>query len=376
MTGPGQTLTDLLNAGAEVTALDDADLFHTENSGATNVIKWSNVVDALRARDVTWTGEQTFGTTYRTTDKAYHHQEVGNQAFINDIWDGADTPSSIITNSTSGIQDNNPDFVADPFAIRVNGKVYLFFENMGVNKEIWVGESTDGVSFSNFQQAIPNGLDIDYSFPFVFRYDDRWYMAQPEYNTGGAKLLTTTDADFPAGWGIHTTLFDGNREYNSDKIKDPLPFRWNGWWVCPYTGSDGGGTNKLCFAFSRSLTEGWFQAPYNPIYMSDDTNWNSGTAAFAFVIGRNLYLLRASNNETFITHLDELAPYNISITDSGKRLASTTKTEAYFDLTTKAYHHHAWPIYHAGKWHLYLDVAPDGGSPLDYEIWHTSAEVS
>jgi len=123
--------------------------------------------------------------------------------------------SSNLSNSNF-FESRKDEFWADPFAININKKNYIFFENYSYKKK--KGKISCGI-FKNYKiENICDVLELDHhlSYPFVFELNNSVYL-MPE--AAEAKRLEIYRAiDFPTKWELYSTAFEG------EKIADPTLF--------------------------------------------------------------------------------------------------------------------------------------------------------
>ena len=98
---------------------------------------------------------------------------------------------------------SNVEWYADPILVDDKEKTYLFFEAVSNNKgRIEVAEVLEDGSVSE-PTVIISG-ETHYSYPFVFRMNDDWYMI-PESSERGEVCLFKAK-DFPFHWKEHQVL--------------------------------------------------------------------------------------------------------------------------------------------------------------------------
>lgn len=98
---------------------------------------------------------------------------------------------------------NSGDWCADPFIAEDNGKAYLFYEKVENDLgRIEVAEIYDDCSVSK-PTVILSG-DSHYSYPYVFKKSDKWYMIPESSAQGEVCLYEATQ--FPYKWANVKTL--------------------------------------------------------------------------------------------------------------------------------------------------------------------------
>lgn len=148
-------------------------------------------------------------------------------------------------------------FVADPFVVTDNNDDYLFFEVFYRNPREKVVGSAKRVNDSEWEYegiAIKNE-ELEYSFPYTFRHNSKWYMIPSIANTDGTRppLTLYRAVDFPLEWTV---------ESNFDiKGVDPVVFHWNDDW---YLICNDGSTTKLYFS-DNLVSNDWSEHPTRPL---------------------------------------------------------------------------------------------------------------
>ncbi|MBI5665808.1 MAG: hypothetical protein HZC49_12100 [Nitrospirae bacterium] len=148
--------------------------------------------------------------------------------------------------------------VADPFMIHVNNTWYMFFEIRNQNNglgEIGLAISADCLHWE-YQRIVLAG-PVHMSYPYVFEWENEYYMVPEAWKSGGAKLYKA-DA-FPYQWTCIGTLIEGSR------IADSSIFRHKDmWWILADTGKDYK-SPVLSLFYSEDLMGTWIQHPLSPI---------------------------------------------------------------------------------------------------------------
>ena len=154
------------------------------------------------------------------------------------------------------VTDVKASFVADPFMIRG----HMFFEvlNHELKKgEIGLATSQEGLSWTYEQIVLRE--DFHLSYPYVFEWQNAYYMI-PETLGANAACLYQAD-DFPFRWSRKAKLIDG-------PCADPSIVRFKDlWWLffCPLPYQH----DTLRLYFAEELTGPWHQHPHSPIIRGD-----------------------------------------------------------------------------------------------------------
>lgn len=150
-------------------------------------------------------------------------------------------------------------FVADPFILKRNGKIYLLVEDFIYEKNrghIAVMEMDEK---GNFSEPYPILLkDFHLSFPFVFEHDHNLYMV-PEQSQSNQIVLYQC-MDFPRVWEEKKVLFD-----NFPAVDTVLYFYRNKWWLFTTRFEPCNNENNLFIYHANSLWEDWKPHALNPV---------------------------------------------------------------------------------------------------------------
>lgn len=153
--------------------------------------------------------------------------------------------------------DMNADFVADPFLFRYDDRWYLFFEILNAvsqRGEIAYASSEDGREWTYEQRVLAEPFHL--SYPQVLAWNDAIYLI-PESQQAGAVRLYRADP-FPHAWTpVATLLHEG--------LHDPTLFRHDDrWWMLA---SEWHNTLRLFHA--DSLDGPWTEHPQSPLIKDD-----------------------------------------------------------------------------------------------------------
>lgn len=153
------------------------------------------------------------------------------------------------------------DGVADPFLLVIDGEWHLFFEVANRNRTptAVIGHATSPDAGCNWTyDRVVLETDVHLSFPYVFRYDDRYYMLPDAWSQSGDPADVTlfrTDR-LPDGWDPVATIAAPKRP-----VHDCVLFRRDGrWWAL-------GGAEGAVFAYysDRLETDRWRPHSENPV---------------------------------------------------------------------------------------------------------------
>ncbi|QCJ47407.1 hypothetical protein [Haloprofundus sp. MHR1] len=155
------------------------------------------------------------------------------------------------------------DFVADPFLfVTPDGRWHLFFEVFNRDRTptaaIAHAESDDGRRWSYDRVVLET--DDHLAFPYVFRWDDRYYMLPERWNreTPASPILYRTDS-LPGGWSPVAELVAPDRF-----LCDFVVFRHEDrWWAL--AGSDDDRADLLAFYSDELEADDWTPHAGNPV---------------------------------------------------------------------------------------------------------------
>ncbi len=154
------------------------------------------------------------------------------------------------------VSDVPASFVADPFMVIEDGIWYMFFEVMDEETdrgEIALAVSRDGWQWHYRQVVLREPFHL--SYPYVFRWEDDYYMIPETLATNSICLYRATH--FPTRWSCIGTLV-------SVRCADPSIFRFDSrWWMfacAPVQRSD-----TLRLYYSDQLTGFWQEHPSSPV---------------------------------------------------------------------------------------------------------------
>ncbi|MEH7388359.1 hypothetical protein V7147_23610 [Bacillus sp. JJ1521] len=152
----------------------------------------------------------------------------------------------------SDVIDVPAEFVADPFIISFDSKLFMFFEILDKTSGkgiIGLATSRDGENWNYDRAVLKENFHL--SYPYVFKYDDNFYMI-PESSEANQVLLYKAK-NFPYEWEVVNGLIGG--QYVDSSI-----FHYNDkWWL--FAGKSG----KLHLFYSDKLEGDWSEHPNSPL---------------------------------------------------------------------------------------------------------------
>ncbi len=160
--------------------------------------------------------------------------------------------------SAEDVTDIKARFVADPFMVRGKDGCYLFFEVLNEQRDL--GEI--GYAFSR------NGRQWEYrkivlrerfhlSYPYVFFWDEQFYMIPECLRSGGIQLYRAIS--FPERWERIATIIKSDTKHAA--VVDPSIIRYgNRWYLFSY-----GKNRSLHLFMSETLIGPWTEHPQSPV---------------------------------------------------------------------------------------------------------------
>jgi len=155
-------------------------------------------------------------------------------------------------------------FVADPFLCRSGDNWNLFFEVMNWANgrgEIALATSADAVHWKYQRVVLAEPFHL--SYPYVFQWENAWYMIPESYQAKEVRLYQATH--FPNEWSPVATLLAG------DYLVDSSPFRHGDAWWMFVDASANAAHDTLRLFRSDQLTGPWREHPANPLISRDRT---------------------------------------------------------------------------------------------------------
>lgn len=174
--------------------------------------------------------------------------------------------------SAKDVTDVVAEFVADPFMVQENSKWYMFFEVLNARTQkgdIGLATSDNGFDW-NYQQIVMDE-PFHLSYPYVFKWNDTYYMIPESYQTNSVRLYQAVG--FPTKWSLVKTLLDGN-----DFVDSSVVHYQDKWWL--FTSPRKGDTLYLYYA--DDLIGEWIEHPMSPIIQENLHIARSGGRVIVF----------------------------------------------------------------------------------------------
>ena len=144
-------------------------------------------------------------------------------------------------------------FVADPFMIKKESDIYMFFEVFNAKSrkgEIGLAKSDDWFNWQYEEIVLSEAFHL--SYPYVFEWENDYYMVPETGKSGGVRLYKAIE--FPKKWAYIDTIIQGGY------LDASLLFHQEKWWLFTSIGDD-----TLYLFFSDYLRGPWQQHPMNPL---------------------------------------------------------------------------------------------------------------
>ncbi len=177
------------------------------------------------------------------------------------IYDLKDDGRSLILDGRDGnpvltaadIKDMPARFVADPFLIQEQGKFYLFFEVLGVDRGVvGLATGTDGRHWRYEHIVLEEPFHL--SYPNVFKWKDDYYLVPESVAVNSVRLYKSTH--FPDGWHFIKPIIAGRALVDSTVLI-------HGGLLWLFSSSP---DNQNLYLFYAAHPEGpWHEHPRSPI---------------------------------------------------------------------------------------------------------------
>ena len=171
-------------------------------------------------------------------------------------------PSEEIRNpilTAKDVTDIKARFVADPFMIRNATGCYLFFEVLNDKRntgEIAYAFSSDLLQWQYRKVVLKERFHL--SYPYVFFWENRYYMIPECNNSGGIQLYEASQ--FPDQWQRVSTLIKSTGR-NSALVDPSIIHYRNRWYLFSYAPK----SKNLHLFTSAYLTGPWQEHPQSPL---------------------------------------------------------------------------------------------------------------
>ena len=170
---------------------------------------------------------------------------------------------------------SNVAYVADPFLFRESSNWYMFFEvDLGeapsIPADIGLATSSDGLHWTYQHIVLDESFHLAY--PYVFKWNDTYYMIPETFDQNAVKLYKATN--FPNTWTFVANIASG------PGYVDSSIFRYNNtWWL--FT-SDSSNNMRLYYSDNLANPSSWHSHPMNPIISNDASKTRGGGRVVLF----------------------------------------------------------------------------------------------
>jgi hypothetical protein len=178
-----------------------------------------------------------------------------------------------------GCQESTADYAADPFAVLINGKMHLYYEELSFWRGRGVIMVTDGFTFKR-KKRVTGIMDpsVHLSYPCLFKEKDKLYCI-PETSAAKQVALYGIDNNDPAKFKKLRVLLSGEAYVDSSII-----FYQQKYWL--FT-SRSGQRGELFIFHSDTLLGSFKPHALNPITVA---NHVSRAAGSLFMVDKKLYM--------------------------------------------------------------------------------------
>ena len=161
--------------------------------------------------------------------------------------------------SAKDVTDIKARFVADPFMIQNATGYYLFFEVLNDKRntgEIAYAFSKDLLEWQYRNVILKERFHL--SYPYVFFWENRYYMIPECNNSGGIQLYEASQ--FPDQWHLVTTLIKSTGR-NSALVDPSIIHYQNRWYLFSYAPK----SKNLYLFTAANLTGPWIEHKKSPL---------------------------------------------------------------------------------------------------------------
>jgi hypothetical protein len=150
---------------------------------------------------------------------------------------------------------------ADPFPVATDGRQFLFVEEYvkrpGKGRLAIVEPDDSARGWRSVETVLES--DTHLSYPFMFSWEDAWYLMPEQASTGSLELYRATD--FPRGWVWHSTQLPGISA--GDATIAEIDGRW--WLFAAVKVPGGNAADELHLFHAESPLGPWTGHAMNPV---------------------------------------------------------------------------------------------------------------
>ena len=199
------------------------------------------------------------------------------------------------------VTDASAKFVADPFLIEEESTWYLFFEvynNETQQGDLAVATSKNARRWEYQQIVIDEPFHL--SYPYVFKWQDDYYLIPESFEAGSIRLYKADD--FPTQWSYIDSLVEG------DFVDPSIVYFNDQWWLFAAESSN----DLLRLYHADSLQGSWQEHPQSPIVQDD--NHKARPSGRVLVLDDQLYRFTMDVAPDFGTH--QIWAYEVTTLDN------------------------------------------------------------
>lgn len=200
------------------------------------------------------------------------------------------------------VTDLDVNIVAHPFMVIKDSKYYLFFTAKNDLSEefggIGLAESRNGLNWTYKQIVLKEPFVL--SYPYVFKWQDDYYMIPEAHTETFVRLYRATD--FPTKWTYERDLITGDHFISASVVRYA-----DMWWM--FVARLGNETLRLFYA--SDLKGEWKEHPLSPVVAKDLNTARPGGRPFVidgtlYRIGQDCY--PTYGNQVFAFQITEISP--------------------------------------------------------------------
>lgn len=255
------------------------------------------------------------------------------KVFTNDVWHVGYQKEKVKKFNfykSNIIKNSENSFLADPFVIEHERKNYLFAEeyNFNTKKGVISVFEINEKKYTRLGIALEETFHL--SFPYIFKYDDKFYMTPETKKTKEIRIYECNE--FPKRWSFKKTIL------KNIEASDTLIFEYdNLWWLLTTFSNTNHNTDselQIYYSEDGPLTDDWISFKNNPVIIDPDLGRNGGI----FFDDKKIY--RVSQSYGFNNYGKKLNLNEIVILKKNKYLEKKYfSIEADFFNNLKGIHH-------------------------------------
>ena len=185
------------------------------------------------------------------------------------------------------VTDIEADIVAHPFLAVTDVSYYMFFTAKHSKTKvggIGLAESHNGLDWTYRQIVLDESFHLAY--PFVFQWQDEYYMIPETYEISTVRLYKATD--FPTKWRYEKDLIHGQKFVSASVVRYQ-----DMWWMFV----SNPGNDMLQLYYAHDLMGTWTEHPRSPLVQKDKNIARPGGRPI--VINDTLYRIAQDDYPTY-----------------------------------------------------------------------------